>query len=86
MCHRMCDTSLSYGKDVTDPLADDPFDFQVTKSGLVRISRGGRVVVTVAGAQADRLAAALERSADERETQLLLAKATGNYRRGNERR
>lgn len=69
---------------MTDPLADDPFDYQVTKSGLVRISRGGRVVVTVAGRQADRLAAALER-ADERAAQLLLAKATGNYRRGNER-
>lgn len=69
---------------MTDPLVDDPFDYQVTKSGLVRISRGGRVVVTVAGREADRLAAALER-ADERAAQLLLAKATGNYRRGNER-
>jgi hypothetical protein len=71
---------------MSDPLADEPFDYQVTKSGLVRISRGGRVVVTVAGAQADRLAAALERAADEHAAQLLLAKATGNYRRGNERR
>lgn len=71
---------------MTDPLTDDPFAYQVTKSGLVRVSRGGRLVVTVAGRDADRLAAALESAADERETQLLLAKATGNYRRGNERR
>ena len=71
---------------MSDALADDPFDYHVTKSGLVRISRGGRVVVTVAGAQGDRLAAALERAADEHAAQLLLAKATGNYRRGNERR
>ncbi|TDD73127.1 hypothetical protein E1262_01200 [Jiangella aurantiaca] len=71
---------------MTDPLADDPFDYQVTKAGPIRVSRGGRVVVTVAGRAADRLAAALERAADERERQLLLAKATGNYRRGNERR
>ena len=80
----MCNHRADYGGLVTDPLVDDPFDYQVTKSGLVRISRGGRVVVTVAGREADRLAAALER-ADERGAQLLLAKATGNYRRGNER-
>lgn len=71
---------------MSDALADDPFDYQVTKSGLVRIRRGGRVVVTVAGIQADRLAAALERAGDDHAAQLLLAKATGNYRRGNERR
>ncbi|MBB5788625.1 hypothetical protein [Jiangella mangrovi] len=70
---------------MSDPLAEDPFDYQVTKSGLVRISRAGRVVVTVAGRDADRLATALELAADERAAQLLLAKATGNYRRGNER-
>ncbi len=71
---------------MTDPLAEDPFDYQVTKAGPIRVSRGGRVVVTVGGREADRLAAALERAADEHERQLLLAKVTGNYKRGNERR
>lgn len=65
-------------------LTDDPFAYQVTKSGEVRISRGGRVVVTVRGAQADRLAARLGVS-DESDQQLL-ARVTGNYKRGNERR
>ncbi|UKJ65242.1 hypothetical protein H1Q78_07930 [Cellulosimicrobium cellulans] len=67
----------------------DPFDHQVTQDGRVRVSRGGRIVVTVAGTAADRLAAALERAEardDEGEVQLLLARATGNYRRGNEKR
>ncbi|QJW36377.1 hypothetical protein [Cellulosimicrobium protaetiae] len=71
-----------------DPFPD-PFDHQVTKDGRVRVSRGGRVVVTVAGTAADRLAEALERAVardDEGEVQLLLARATGNYRRGNEKR
>ncbi|PZF81206.1 hypothetical protein [Jiangella anatolica] len=71
---------------MTDPLAEDPFDYQVTKAGPIRVSRGGRVVVTVAGRAAERLAAALEQAADDHERQLLLAKATGNYKRGNERR
>lgn len=57
----------------------------MTKDGSVRISYGGRVVTTVAGDQAKRLVQALA-SADGRAAQLLLAKATGNFRRGNERR
>ncbi|WP_251151654.1 hypothetical protein [Cellulosimicrobium sp. Marseille-Q4280] len=72
-----------------DDPSPDPFDHQVTQDGRVRVARGGRVVVTVAGASADRLAAALGRAearGDEREVQLLLARATGNYRRGNEKR
>ncbi|SDS22024.1 hypothetical protein [Jiangella sp. DSM 45060] len=71
---------------MTDALDEDPYDYQVTKAGPIRVSRGGRVVVTVGGRAADRLADALERAADERERQLLLAKATGNYKHGNERR
>lgn len=71
---------------MTDALDDDPYDYQVTKAGPVRVSRGGRVVATIGGRAADRLADALDRAADERERQLLLAKATGNYKHGNERR
>ncbi|SEE30250.1 hypothetical protein [Jiangella alba] len=71
---------------MTDALDDDPYDYQVTKAGPVRVSRGGRVVATIGGRSADRLTAALDRAADERERQLLLAKATGNYKHGNERR
>lgn len=64
-------------------LDDDPFAYRITKDGRILISRGNRLVVTVAGAQAERLAAALGR--DDDEDQQLLARATGNYRRGNER-
>jgi hypothetical protein len=67
------------------PIPDDPFDYRITGAGSVRVARGGRVVVTVGGAAAAKLIDAL-RDADERRTQLLLARATGNYRRGNERR
>lgn len=74
---------------MADGAFPDPFTAQVTADGRVRVARGGRVVVTVAGAAAARLVAALERAeerGDEREVQVLLARATGNYRRGNERR
>jgi hypothetical protein len=66
-------------------LAEDPFDFRVTGSGQVRVSRGGREVVVVGGRDAERLAARLA-SAGPDQVQHLLARATGSYRRGNERR
>ncbi len=65
-------------------LDDRPFAYAVTKDGRVRISHGSRVVTTVAGAEASKLVAALER-ADGAQAQQLLARVTGNFRRGNER-
>lgn len=67
-----------------DALVADPFDWRVTKAGTVLVSRGGRQVVTVGGKAGLKLAAQLE-GADNAAAQQLLARATGNYRRGNER-
>jgi hypothetical protein len=66
-----------------DPLADDPFAYRVTKDGRVRIDRGGRTVTVIAGKDAELLASKLA-DADAHAVQQLLARATGNYRRGNE--
>ena len=66
-------------------LEEDPFDWRVTKDGQVLVSRGGRVVVTVRGTAAERLRGKLDRAGED-EAQQLLARATGNYKRGNERR
>lgn len=65
-------------------LDDAPFRYAVTKDGRVRISWRSRVVTTVAGTAAARLIASLEAADDER-IQQLLARATGNFKRGNER-
>lgn len=65
-------------------LEDDPFDYRITKDGKILVSRGGRPIVTVAGNQAARLIDKLGHN-DETDQQLL-ARATGNYRHGNERR
>jgi hypothetical protein len=67
-----------------DPLGDDPFAYRVTKDGRVRIDRGGRTVTVVAGKDAIALASKLA-TADPEAAQQLLARATGNYRRGNDR-
>ena len=61
------------------------FSYSVTKDGRVRIAHRGRHVVTVAGPRAGRLSSQLATAGDE-ETQQLLARATGNFKHGNERR
>lgn len=65
-------------------LDDDPFDWRITKDGQVLVSRRGRLVTTVRGSVAGQLIAKLDR-VTELEAQQLLARATGNYKRGNER-
>lgn len=69
-------------------LAEDPFDWRTTKDGRVFISRGGRQIVVVAGDQAQRLTAGIDNALardDPEAVQHLLARVTGNYKRGNER-
>ncbi|HVD70509.1 MAG TPA: hypothetical protein VNG34_06625 [Actinomycetota bacterium] len=65
-------------------LDDRPFSYRVTKDRRVLASYRGRQVTVVAGKAAERLIAALE-TADEDATQHLLARVTGNFKRGNER-
>jgi len=68
-----------------EPIEGDlGFSYRVRKSGEIAISRNGRVVSTLGGPKAERLRAELE-GADEEAVQQLLARATGNYKRGNER-
>lgn len=66
-------------------MGGERFDWRVQKDGRVRIFWQGRCVVTVAGRRAVRLAAQLT-EADAAGAQELLRRATGNFRRGNERR
>ncbi|MFO1317716.1 MAG: hypothetical protein U1F58_19140 [Burkholderiales bacterium] len=60
------------------------FSFRAMKAGDVAIARQGRVVTVLRGAAARRfLAAVAGATADA--AQRVMARATGNYRRGNER-
>lgn len=72
-------------KDARGRLVDDPFSHRVTKDGKVLVSRGGQLVITLAGSNAKKLIATIESARDEAAVQQALARATGNYRRGNER-
>lgn len=66
-------------------LGGERFEHRITKDGAVRVFWEGRCVVVVGGDRGRKLAAAL-RGASDGETQSLLRRATGNFKRGNERR
>jgi hypothetical protein len=61
-----------------------PFSYRATKDERVLISWNGRTVTTLSGPRAQRFLAAAEQADGETE-QLLMARATGNFKRGNER-
>jgi hypothetical protein len=72
-------------KDQTgDSLAGEPFSYLSTKDGKLRIYWQGKLVSTLKGTQAGKLLARLSGAGTE-QVQLVLAKATGNFKRGNER-
>jgi hypothetical protein len=58
--------------------------YTITKGDRVLIEWQGRTVTVVSGAAGAALAEQLQR-ADADRTQQLLARATGNFKRGNER-
>ena len=66
-------------------LEGEPFTYRVTKDGSVRIAYRGATVTVLKGKPATRLTTLLA-TAEPGQVQLALAKATGNFKRGNERR
>ncbi len=65
-------------------LEQEPFSYQETKDGKVRIFYEGRQVMILVGAKAKKLIGRIQ-GAGDMEVQLALAKVTGNFKRGNEK-
>ncbi len=65
-------------------LEDEPFSYRATADGRVMISWNGRTAHTLTGAKAARFLAAVDGVGPAR-CQLEMARATGNFKRGNER-
>jgi hypothetical protein len=66
-----------------DPLDEQPFSYQRTKGGQIRIAHRGKVVTTLGGRDAVRFLARVD-GATLRAAQLAMAKATGHFKHGNE--
>ena len=66
-------------------LNEERFAFRATKDGVVFISWLGTVVTTLRGKQAATFLVKIA-GADEQAAQLAMARATGHFKHGNERR
>jgi hypothetical protein len=60
------------------------FAYRTTRDGKVFISHQGRDVTTLRGGEAARFLERVRDAGDD-EAQLAMARATGNFKRGNER-
>lgn len=72
-------------EDRRDRLKESPFSFRVNKSGDVFIYWGKTHATTLRAGEATRFLRGVE-TATEYEQQLLMARVTGNFKRGNEKK
>jgi len=72
------------GVGTPDPLGDEPFTFLSRADGTILIRYRGAPVTVLRGKAAERFASRLS-GADPPAAQQLMARATGNFKRGNER-
>jgi hypothetical protein len=69
----------------TDSLADEPFSHHTRADGTIVVSYRGAPVTLLRGRAADRFATRMD-GADADAAQQLMARVTGNFKHGNERR
>ena len=65
-------------------LDDEVFSYRITKDKKVFISYHGKQVTTLSGSKAEDFIANIK-GLEGKEAQLIMAKATGNFKRGNEK-
>jgi hypothetical protein len=70
--------------DKRNKLAEEPFDYDITKDNRVLLYWQGKLIKTLAGKQAQKFISQIE-GLNGQEAQLILAKVTGNFKRGNEK-
>jgi hypothetical protein len=66
-------------------LDEEIFAYRVNKNNTVFVDWNGRQVTILNGKEAERFLARISQASDEKECQLIMAKVTGNFKRGNER-
>jgi hypothetical protein len=66
-------------------LEEEVFTYRITKNNMVFIEYHGKQVTTLKGKEADKIIKKIEQAATDLEVQLILAKVTGNFKRGNEK-
>ncbi|XXM74562.1 hypothetical protein ACQ0QQ_11600 [Lysinibacillus sphaericus] len=70
--------------DKRNRLDESPFTYREMKNGAVFIDYEGRQVKILKGKEADKFMKRVKMAVSEKEKQLVMAKITGNFKRGNE--
>ncbi|MBY6036602.1 hypothetical protein KUV80_08055 [Fictibacillus nanhaiensis] len=66
-------------------LEEEVFTYRVTKNSTIFIEYNGKTVTTLKGKEAEKILKRIEQASTDHEVQLILAKVTGNFKRGNEK-
>ena len=72
--------------DKRNRLGDEPFKYRVTKDNTVFLDYHGRQVKILKGTEAEKFLKRIRVADNTTEAQLIMAKITGNFKRGNERK
>ncbi|MCR8847520.1 hypothetical protein NQ095_03810 [Rossellomorea sp. SC111] len=72
--------------DKRNRLEDSPFHYRVLKDQTVFIEYEGKQVKILRGREAGKFLKKINDANDEKGIQLIMAKVTGNFKRGNERK
>jgi len=75
---------MSKSVDKRGILDEEIFTYRVTKDNKVFISYEGKQVTTLSGKNAENFISKIK-NADGKKSQLIMAKVTGNFKRGNEK-
>ncbi|WP_316568704.1 hypothetical protein [Neobacillus sp. YIM B06451] len=70
--------------DKRNRLGDEPFNFRVSKDKTVFLDYNGRQVKVIKGTEAEKFLKRINAAENTAEEQLVMAKITGNFKRGNE--
>ncbi|MDN7228793.1 hypothetical protein QWY22_01065 [Planococcus liqunii] len=71
--------------DKRNRLEEEPFTYRISKNLTVFISYRGKEIKSVKGKEAEKLISRLQQAETPIDLQLVLAKATGHFKHGNEK-
>ncbi|MCZ8533113.1 hypothetical protein [Psychrobacillus psychrodurans] len=74
------------GIDKRNRLEENPFSYKKSKDNTVFIEFHGKRVKILKGKEVEKFLKRIELAGNDKEVQLILAKITGNFKRGNERK
>lgn len=73
------------GIDKRNKLAEEIFTYKITKDNKIFIYWQGKQVSILSGKTGEKFISKIQAATDFKDAQLLMAKATGNFKHGNEK-